>query len=220
MKQKYWHEKWQTNDIGFHESTVSPDLVTYLPKLNLSAGNCIFVPLCGKSKDLLWLSAQGFRVIGVELSPIACDEFFTELNVIPRITRRASFIHYAHDNIELFCGDIFDLTAADFPPIHAMYDCKALIALSADTRRKYVNHLIQCLGTQIKILLLTRTTNCNVTPPPYSVDEAEINSLYRHSFKNIQHLKCAAAQDIPERLIKKGYTEMAESVYVISSVRI
>jgi hypothetical protein len=31
----------------------------------------------------------------------------------------------------------------------------------------------------------------------------------------VQLLKCLSITDIPERLIKKGYTEMTESVYLI-----
>jgi len=215
MEEEFWLAKWQTNDIAFHEQDVNADLITYIAKLNLKPGDNIFVPLCGKTKDIVWLAELGFHVIGVELSAIACDDFFTELNAIPHITKQPNFIKYQHNNIELFCGDIFNLTNSDLPIIQAVYDCKALIALPADLRKKYVAHLVACVGTKVKILLLTRDTNCQVKSPAFPVSPTEVNSLYGSNF-DIQQLKCLSTTDIPERLIKKGYAEMTDYVYLIS----
>lgn len=219
MKKEYWLNKWQSNDIAFHEPEITPDLIAYLNQLNIHEGDYIFVPLCGKTKDMFWLAEQGFHVIGLELSPIACHDFFAELNITPKITKQNNFTKYKYNNIELFCGDLFDLSASDLPTVHAVYDCKALIALPSDIRKKYVDHLIYCLGTEIKILLLTRETNCQVSPPPHSVDNKEVSSLYCYYFSNINRIKHVPVLDIPERLIKKGYTEMTESLYIISQVR-
>lgn len=215
MEKEYWLNKWRSKDIAFHEQDINHDLISYIHTLNLHPGDSIFVPLCGKTKDMVWLANEGFHVIGVELSPIACNEFFTEINISPQITHRPKFIHYKHNNIELLCGDLFDLTKTDLPAIHAIYDCKALIALPDDLREKYVNHIVSCLGTKIKILLLTRESNCHIKPPPYSIDSKEVNLLYGTYF-NVEQLKFVSIRDIPERLVKKGYLEMRESVYLIS----
>jgi len=125
MKNNYWLDKWQENDIAFHEQNINADLIAYISELNLKPGDCIFVPLCGKTKDMLWLAEKGFHVIGVELSPIACNDFFTELNITPHITKQSKFTKYQYNNIELLCGDLFNLTSIDLPTIHAVYDCKA-----------------------------------------------------------------------------------------------
>ena len=42
------------------------------------AGSTVLVPLCGKSRDLLWLAQHDFRVTGIEISPIAVEGFFRE----------------------------------------------------------------------------------------------------------------------------------------------
>lgn len=215
MENKYWLNKWQSKDIAFHEQNVSSDLITYIEALSLQSGDGILVPLCGKTKDIVWLANKGFHVIGVELSPIACDEFFTEMNATPQITQQSKFTSYKYTNIELLCGDLFDLTGINLPNIHAIYDCKALIALPEDVRKRYVNQLVACLGTKIKILLLTIESSCHINPPPYSVDSKEINLLYGTYF-NIQQLKSVSVQDIPEKLTKKGYLEMRENVYLVS----
>jgi thiopurine S-methyltransferase len=216
MDENYWLNKWHINDIAFHEREISADLIAYFDNLNLKSHDCIFVPLCGKSKDMLWFAEKGLHVIGVELSTIACHDFFEELNVTPEITKQSTFTKYQYHNIELLCGDLFNLTSADLPIVNAVYDCKALIALPPELRKKYIDHIVNCVGTNIQILLLARESSCQVNPPPYPVSQAEVNLLYSDYF-NIQVLKHTAITDIPDRLRKKGYTEIIESVYLMSS---
>ena len=45
--------------------------------------SCILVPLCGKSKDLIWLQKHFHQVIGVELVPQAVKVFFEENQITP-----------------------------------------------------------------------------------------------------------------------------------------
>jgi thiopurine S-methyltransferase len=78
LQQEFWHERWQQNEIGFHDKEINEHLQQYWPAFNIALNSRIFVPLCGKSKDLLWLLAQGYEVIGVELSPLAVQAFFDE----------------------------------------------------------------------------------------------------------------------------------------------
>src|SRR3569623_953180 len=55
--------------------------------MNIPAHKNIFIPLCGKSKDMLWLRAQGHAVIGVEVVARAVEAFFAE-NALPGTPRR------------------------------------------------------------------------------------------------------------------------------------
>ena len=43
------------------------------------------MPLCGKSLDMVWLAAQGHEVLGVELAPLAVEQFFAENELRPVI---------------------------------------------------------------------------------------------------------------------------------------
>jgi thiopurine S-methyltransferase len=215
MENSYWLDKWQKNDIAFHEQDINADLIAYIHELNLKPGDYIFVPLCGKTKDMFWLAEKGFNVIGIELSPIACSVFFAELNIKPHVTKQSKFTKYQNNNIVLFCGDLFNLISSDLPIIHAVYDCKALIALSSDLRKKYIDHIVKCLGKKITILLFTRETSCQVKPPPFPISKAEVDLLYG-SYFDVRLLKNLSITDIPDRLVNKGYAEMTESVYLIS----
>jgi len=214
MKNDFWLNKWESGDIPFHQEEINSNLINYFSKLNLQRDDHILVPLCGKSKDILWLSEQGLQVIGVELSPIACNEFFLELGINPTITRHNLFKIYQYNNIKVICGDFFALSRKDLPSIQAVYDCKALIALPLELRKKYIKHLISCVGDQVKILLVTIDTNDTVKSPPFPINPAEINLLFSDCF-DIQKIKCEQVSAFSESLIQKGFTEIVESVYFI-----
>ena len=78
MEHQFWHKKWETNELGFHQDDFNPVLVRHWAGLDIPGGSKVFVPLCGKSKDMLWLAGQGYDVVGVELSEIAARSFFEE----------------------------------------------------------------------------------------------------------------------------------------------
>ena len=86
MDKAFWQERWQRRDIGFHQLQIHEQLKRLWPSLNLARGSTVFVPLAGKSRDMVWLATQGHRVIGVELSDIAVREFFEEGGETPKRT--------------------------------------------------------------------------------------------------------------------------------------
>ena len=67
MHAGYWYERWREGRIGFHLNDTNPNLTEWFDRLDLKPGSRIFVPLCGKSVDMLWLVEQGMEVVGVEL---------------------------------------------------------------------------------------------------------------------------------------------------------
>jgi len=144
MNPEFWQKRWQEGRIGFNQSTVNPLLTEYFNRLNLPAGSRIFVPLCGKSIDMVWLATQGYDVVGVELVETAVQEFFAEQNIEPAVYQQADnpMIKYyqgqlSEQTITLWVADIFALTAKDIGSINAVYDKAALIALPADMRVRY-----------------------------------------------------------------------------------
>jgi len=109
MERDFWIERWQNNQINFHEGAPNSLLVSHFPSLDIAEGGRVFVPLCGKSHDLLWLRAQGHRVIGAELSRLAVDQFFAENNLVPTLTSAGPLDRFDSEGVTLFNGDIFDL---------------------------------------------------------------------------------------------------------------
>ena len=135
MEKNYWNEKWEKKEIGFHQDSGHPALPKYFEVLS---GTKVLVPLCGKSKDMLWLAAHGFKVVGVELSPIACRDFFEEASLPFSLSQREGFTVFEGTDISLWCGDFFKLPQSAIAGMTTIYDRAALIALPPDTRKQYV----------------------------------------------------------------------------------
>lgn len=179
MEPSFWQQRWREGRVGFHQDRVTPLLEECWSAIDVPPGACVFVPLAGKSLDMLWLAAQGYRVLGVELSPIAVEQFFSEHQLLP--TRRESTygIHYVAGEIELICGDAFGLDADILATCSGVYDRAALIALPADMRHRYVDQLYARLPSGCRGLLVTLEYPPHQKEgPPFTVDEDEVRRLY------------------------------------------
>ena len=186
MQASFWHNKWEENQIGFHLQEANPLLVKYFSALKLTQGSRIFLPLCGKSLDIALLLAMGYQVAGAELSAIAIDDLFHSLNLTPKITQKNSITHYSAPNIDIFVGDIFDVTPAMLSKVDAIYDRAALVALPVEMRKKYSAHLItltQHIKTPAPQLLISFEYDENLhAGPPFSVGADEVNAHYHASY--------------------------------------
>ena len=113
MEHSFWHDRWATNQIGFHQPAANPLLVTHCAALALPSAGRVLLPLCGKTLDIAWLLAAGYQVVGVELSELAVQQLFTELGATPHIqVLNDALQRYETDKLTVFVGDIFALSRA------------------------------------------------------------------------------------------------------------
>ncbi|PKO85787.1 MAG: thiopurine S-methyltransferase [Betaproteobacteria bacterium HGW-Betaproteobacteria-12] len=178
-----WQQCWRDRDTAFHQTSVNHQLIRFWPGLGLAPDDRIFVPLCGKSLDLLWLAGQGHPVIGVELSPLAVRAFFKESRIQPSRRKQGRFTLWQGGNIEILCGDFFDLCAADLGPIAAVFDRAALTALPEDLRVAYLAQLRRITPANCRTLLLTteEPEAGETRDQPFAIAD-EISSLYAQAF--------------------------------------
>jgi len=218
MQKEFWHERWQQNQIGFHSEEINHHLLKVWPALNIAPGSRVFVPFCGKSKDMLWLQAQGFEVIGVELSQLAVQAFFAE-NELPAATgRQGRFRVTEAENLRIYCGDFFDLTVDDLTGVAAVYDRASLVALPAEMRAAYAEHMQQLLGPGTKTLLVTFDySQHEMLGPPFSVQTAEVLALYS-SWCDVDLLYTRDILDREPHFRDKGVSWMQEQVYVLTGL--
>ncbi|HEY9572702.1 MAG TPA: thiopurine S-methyltransferase [Pusillimonas sp.] len=179
MDTEFWLQRWRDGQTGFHQTRVMPLLQKYWPALSVPQAGRVLVPLAGKSLDMAWLAGQGHRVLGVELSALAVEQFFAENNLHPATTDSPMGRHYVAGNIEVICGDIFGLDAATLAGCSGFYDRAALIALPPDMRRRYVEQVYGRLPAGCRGLLITLDyPSDQMSGPPFSVDDAEVRALY------------------------------------------
>lgn len=175
MDADFWIKKWQDGEIRFHQSKYHPQLEKFGDRF--SEGT-ILVPLCGKSLDMLYLSSLGHSIIGVELSEIACRDFFIE-NGIPHTEKTIEgFILFESLDITLWCGDFFNLPQEIWDKVTGIYDRAALVALPEDLREKYAAEVVK-RTKKIEVFLISfEYPEGTIQGPPFSVPEAEIKKIY------------------------------------------
>lgn len=215
MQHNFWHERWQQNQIGFHKHEVNPFLQRYWPRLQRNSTGRVFVPLCGKSNDLLWLRTMGHRVVGVELSPLAVESFFSENRLQANVSKQGNFCVSAISGLRILCGDFFALQPKDLGPIEAVYDRASLVALPPDMRVEYAMHLSTLVSPKTQILLIAFDyPQHEMSGPPFSVEREEIDHLFGH-WCDIELLASEDVLSHEEHFKQRGLTRLQENIYLL-----
>lgn len=213
MELSFWHERWERTEIGFHQQEINVHLQHFWSLLGLRPGQRIFVPLCGKSRDLLWLAGEGYPVTGVEISPIAVEAFFTENRLQPRRWRESHFEIWEQDEIRILLGDFFTLEPHHLADIAGIYDRASLIALPPIMRERYARHLDAILPSGMRTLLVTLEYDQTLmNGPPFAVGETEVQELYA-STHAVELLSTRDALAEESRWRERGLTWLLERVY-------
>lgn len=216
MKKEFWLERWERNEIGFHQNEINSYLRQYWHELNTPRNSEVFVPLCGKSSDMQWLHEQGHRVLGVELSTIAVRAFFKENGYTPNRVPAEIFDRYEADGIKILCGDFFDLAKNELAKVSAVYDRASLIALPPEMRERYVSHLVSILPPATNILLITVDYPQHEMPgPPFAVSRNEVEALYK---KHASIRLLAQLDVLPQnpRFQVRGMSRLHENIFLLT----
>ena len=213
MQPDFWLDRWRNAQIGFHQAAVDRHLKAYWPLLKLPTHSRVFVPLCGKSLDLIWLRDLGHSVIGVELSPVALESFLMEHGIPARRRVLGCFDVYEADGFTLFCGDYFKLIPALLGGVSAVYDRAALISWTPAARESYVRHLnsLTSPGTQT-LLIAVEFPPEQMQGPPFPLTRDAIENLYAGQY-SIEELGRHEILELEPRLKARGLTELREACY-------
>jgi len=213
MDANFWKQRWQEGQIGFHRTEVMPLLQAHWAALSLPPGSRVLVPLAGKSLDMHWLAAQGHRVLGVELSPLAVQQFFDEAGLQPRQHRSRYGEHFIAGPVEIIQGDAFDLDAALLADVAGLYDRAALIALPPPLRQHYRDTVYAALPGGCQGLLITlEYPQAEKSGPPFSVEAREVGQLFAAPWQaDLLERRDILGQE--PRFRAEGVTALATAVY-------
>lgn len=202
---EHWLERWQEGRIGWHE----PQGNSSLQKHWTASGKRVLVPLCGKTRDLVWLARQGNEVVGVELSELAVKAFFDENDIAYSIVEGSLPAYVAEEHsITIHCGDYFQFSEG---PFDAHYDRGALVAMPPNLRDRYVEHTRSLLSAEASQLIISLEYDDSIaTGPPFPVPAAEILQYWPDL------ARVDAYDDIengPPKFREAGLDEMIEVVW-------
>lgn len=214
MTPDFWIERWQKGDIGFHQTSGNDLLPRHWPALGVAPGSAVLVPLCGKSLDMAWLAAQGYRVIGVELSPLAVDDFFREQGVEADTRPVGRFTVRTAGPITIWCGDIFDLPADAVRDVAAVYDRAALVAFPSSLQARYAQTLRGLVPAAPIFLVSLSYPEGQLVGPPFPAPLSQVAGLFGETH-DIGILETRDGLERSPNLRERGVSTLEEAVYVL-----
>jgi thiopurine S-methyltransferase len=210
LDKNFWIDAWKEGKTRFHRDKPNDDLVHYLPRFKKHKS--VFVPLCGKSLDMLYLRTLGLDVVGVELSDQAIQEFQTEnklqMNTIPH----GDFIIYEIPGLQIYHGDLFDLRRMELDGVSFCYDRASLVALPLSLRIKYYTLLKGFQDIKEILLISFEYDQALAAGPPFSVPQAEIQQYLSDEFI-IEVIDRREVEDLNPKFQDAGIKEFWRVVY-------
>ena len=183
MDFEFWDNCWNRESQPFHLAEAHTFLVKYVQEL-FSTEYKVFVPLSGKSLDLLFLAEKRFYPVGVEFNPKAVHKFIGEnkLQFEPKELLAESgnqLICYQNDSMTVWLADFFDITSEHVGKFSQVYDRAAFIALPESMRKDYAKHLKSLLDENATILLVTMDyVPDEMSGPPFHITLDEIKQQF------------------------------------------
>lgn len=209
MEANFWLQRWANQEIGFHLSEANVLFTRHFHALSLSQGQRLFLPLCGKTRDIHWLLSQGYQVAGAELSELAVKQLFEELDIQADVTQHGDLLKYSGPDLDIFVGDIFALTAEYLGGVDAVYDRAALVALPEPMRERYTEHLVKVTHNAPQLLISYAYDQSKMPGPPFSVTAQEVKQRYQHCYV----IETLESVDVEGGL--KGQCEATETVWLL-----
>ena len=210
MEADFWLETWVQGRLGFHQNDFNVLLLRYWPEVEVGGGT-VFVPLCGKTRDMLWLESQGYGVVGVELSPIAVQAFFEENRIEVDHRPDGAFELWEGGGIQVLNGDFFELTDGNLAGVTAVYDRASLVALPPHMRQGYAQKMAELLPAGTKVLLICfEYPQEQMSGPPFSVTHEEVLALYAEAF-SWQRVR---SKDVVNK-VRFPVTSFVQNVYIL-----
>ncbi len=212
-----WAGKWRAGQIGFHKAETHDLLELHHPLLKNAAR--VYVPLCGKSVDLVWLFEHGHDVVGCEYVAEAVAAFFSEqteaLEAAPTSVVFGDVVLHEVPGLRIVQGDAFAVDTAKLGgTVDAVWDRAALVAISPARRADYVAALKRVLAPDGVIVLVTFTYDqTKMDGPPWSIDAAEVERLFGADFTIETGVR--RSEPAGPRFVEAGIHDVREASFVL-----
>lgn len=210
MEADFWHRRWHKNEIGFHENEGNHLLKRYFDDWQLPKNARVFVPLCGKTKDIAWLLLQGVSIVAIELNESAVQALFADLGIEPTIESHGALRKYSVENLVVYVGDFFALTSEDIADVDGIFDRGALVAWPEQLRDRYSEHLSKIAKTSKQFIVTYEYDQTLFAGPPFSVTSEILHKVYACAYE----IRPVYSGEIEGGF--RGHDAVHESVYMLT----
>ncbi|XP_077497713.1 thiopurine S-methyltransferase-like [Amblyomma americanum] len=187
--QGYWAQRWAQGDVPWHGNLRINRFLDRHQELILDGKKSatVFVPMCGKGRELHWFYAMGHVVYGVEYVEDVGRQFFVENDlamsetVCPVLGCRV--LKTRDGRLTIFICSIFDFSKECVPPIEIVWDRSGITAVREEDRGRYVSVMKSLLAPGFSYGLWTTSyDNPDYKDFPRSITDATVLKLYGNDF--------------------------------------
>ena len=172
MPKIFWTDVWNEGQIRFHQKSYNPQMVEFFKDIDLS-NKSVFIPLAGKSLDILFFKEKGAQVFAVEFVESAIIDFFKENNLSFKKINNTYFA----DNITFYHQDFFEHRSNTSYDV--IYDRASQVVFDKKQRPNYYAHLQKFLHDDTILLIFSVDhSGPDTYGPPFKITEEEIKKHY------------------------------------------
>nr|XP_039272163.1 probable thiopurine S-methyltransferase isoform X1 [Styela clava]XP_039272164.1 probable thiopurine S-methyltransferase isoform X2 [Styela clava] len=168
----------------FHRTQYAPMLVKHFDCLFADGETGrVFVPLCGKTLDMIFLADKGLEVVGLEFSEIGVEGFFKDNNLTYKkmdVVNQPLVQYKCNEkNITIYRGDMFNLNPDVCGQFDGIWDRGSYVAINIPTQQKYADLILQLMKPKAKILMETFTYDTSrYGGPPHCITLENLQSTF------------------------------------------
>ncbi|XP_077533200.1 thiopurine S-methyltransferase-like [Haemaphysalis longicornis] len=180
----YWITKWSTGQTPWQLNDITMPLqknkeIVLAGKVNAQ----VFIPLCGKAKELKWFYDLGHRVVGVEYVEECARDFFSENGIEFKESscpvNKCKVFQNSDGRLRIFVCDIFDFKRECAGSMDIVWDRAAFTAINEEDRARYAAVLKSLLAPGFSYALCGPVYDAPwYKGNPRSVDEAAVRNHF------------------------------------------
>jgi len=192
----YWENRWATGQSQWHKNEVNPLFLKWFDECKgrrargtMETDMRFLFPLCGKSRDLIWVYRKGYYVTGIEAVASVVDALYTEANIPYTKYYEKEIDGWIYESsgdnakLKVFCCDVFKMSMRLLRyPVDRVYDIKSYVAIEREDREKYIRIILSMVTSKFRYLLIAvQYDPTRFAGPPRHVDRAELTNLFKNS---------------------------------------
>ena len=137
------------------------------------------------------------------------QQLFEELGIEPEIVSAGELKHYRASGLDVYAGDICELSSELLGEVDAVYDRAALVALPEDMRPRYASHVTEISGAARKLVITFNYDQSAMDGPPFSIEDEELQAYFANDFD----VSLLAGVEVEGRL--KGQVDAIEKIWLV-----
>ncbi|XP_053394589.1 probable thiopurine S-methyltransferase [Mercenaria mercenaria] len=179
---KEWVKRWAEGDTPFHQSTHDRFLDEREEEMFQGRKKSIFMPLCGKTFDILWMYRNGHTVCGVEIAEQPVKEFFEENEIdheIQAVENIGNLYKSKDGRLKLYVADLFDMSREICGQYDVVWDRRSFQAINLVDHQQYRDLLVSLMKEDTLYYLGTVEYDPTVWPgPPHSLSDEVVRDVF------------------------------------------